>query len=659
MEPVVISVLYHPDFEQGPTVARAIHDYYYRSSDDLILHSTIGIPVYYAPNFQIPLAIEFGKERNDLHFLVILIDDTMVADELWCYQIKEIIRNENKQNYISIPVLFTEYGFDIVCNKQSINLHYLSSDFEGMKSNLFIALSDLITRSIRNAGSECGVAHRSLQVFISHAKKDGLDIAEKIRGYLELRSPLRSFFDAYNIEIGEDFKQQLVAQVKDSLFLAIITDQYSTRPWCLKEIIAAKRNHIPMLAIDAISLHGDRVFPYIGNTPIIRWYEDDATLQLMIEKILYEYLRHTYQTRYLDGIVGDSPSDKSVITLPKAPELLDLPQYENQTILYPEPPLGCDELLLLNEFKPTVSIFSSSQYISHSESTTELGAKTIGLSISDYIDTKKNGIGKEHFNETFVDIIKHLIIAHYEIAYGGDWRKSGFTEKLATIIKTYRNELDTSDEPSEAHFVNYLAWPIYLSMNTRHKAMHHGVVRIVETPVPSGFSLDQKKPIDRSTRKNQLIWAASLSKMRNEMTDSIDARIALGGKPSNCNGGLPGILEEVYLSLIKVQPVYLVGGYGGCAYEIAQTLMGKKKVADFAYSLLDGLFLQEYNFHSGDNGYPPVSIAKFASALEGRGFDCLNNGLSNDENIELATTRSSYRIVNLILKGLTRVFQNA
>lgn len=658
MEPVVVSVLYHPNFEQGSAVARAIHDYYYRSSDNLILHSTIGIPVYYAPNFQTPLAIEFGKEKNDLHFLVILIDDAMVTDELWRHQIKEIIRNESERNYIPIPILFTEYGFDIVCNKQSINLHYLSSDFTVIKSNLFIALSDLITRNIRNTDSGCVVAHRSLQVFISHAKKDGLDIAEKIRGYLELRSPLSSFFDAYNIDIGEDFKRQLVAQVKDSFFLAIITDQYSTRPWCLKEIITAKKNQIPMLAIDAISLHGDRVFPYIGNTPIIRWYEDDATLQLMTEKILYEYLRHSYQARYLNSIVGDLPSDKSVIALPKAPELLDLPQNKNQTILYPEPPLGCDELLLLNEFRPEVSILSSSQYISYSESTNEPRAKTIGLSISDYIDMEKNGIGIEHFNETFVDIIKHLIIAHYGIAYGGDWRKSGFTEKLAIIMKTYKNTLDTSDEPPEAHFINYLAWPIYLSINARHKAMHHGVVRFIETPEPSGFSLDPKKPIDRSTRHNQIIWAASLSKMRNEMTDSIDARIALGGKPNSCYGGVPGILEEVCLSLSKNQPVYLVGGYGGCTYEIALTLMGKKKVSDFAYSLLDGLFLQEYNLHSGDNGYPSVSANKLASALESRGFDCLNNGLSIDENIELATTRSSYRIVSLILKGLTRVFQN-
>jgi len=53
--------------------------------------------------------------------------------------------------------------------------------------------------------------------------------------------------------------------------------------------------------------------------------------------------------------------------------------------------------------------------------------------------------------------------------------------------------------------------------------------------------------------------------MRRTMTAASDARIVLGGRVDNFKGCMPGIAEEVFIALEKRQPVYVLGGFGGCA----------------------------------------------------------------------------------------------
>ena len=60
--------------------------------------------------------------------------------------------------------------------------------------------------------------------------------------------------------------------------------------------------------------------------------------------------------------------------------------------------------------------------------------------------------------------------------------------------------------------------------------------------------------------------------MRRTMRGEIDARILMGGQVENYKGRMPGVAEEALLSLRSGQPVFLLGGLGGCARDIAETV---------------------------------------------------------------------------------------
>ena len=67
-------------------------------------------------------------------------------------------------------------------------------------------------------------------------------------------------------------------------------------------------------------------------------------------------------------------------------------------------------------------------------------------------------------------------------------------------------------------------------------------------------------------------WASSLTAMRRVQTEAIDARIVLGGRVTNFKGRMPGIAEEAEFALKSNQPLYLLGGFGGCARDIASDM---------------------------------------------------------------------------------------
>ena len=67
-------------------------------------------------------------------------------------------------------------------------------------------------------------------------------------------------------------------------------------------------------------------------------------------------------------------------------------------------------------------------------------------------------------------------------------------------------------------------------------------------------------------------WSAGLTSMRRIMHAKADARVVLGGRVDGYKGTMPGIAEECLMSLKSGQPAFLLGGFGGCARDISETL---------------------------------------------------------------------------------------
>ena len=135
----------------------------------------------------------------------------------------------------------------------------------------------------------------------------------------------------------------------------------------------------------------------------------------------------------------------------------------------------------------------------------------------------------------------------------------------------------------------------------------------------------------RAHEPDQEEWAKGLTAMRTVMRGDIRARIVLGGRIDGYKGAGPGIAEEAWLSLEARQPVFLLGGFGGCARDIAETI----GLADrWAGSREEWAGRNRFRKYSADD---------------------LRNGLSADENGILARTPHIQEAVVLVSRGLRRL----
>jgi len=255
--------------------------------------------------------------------------------------------------------------------------------------------------------------------------------------------------------------------------------------------------------------------------------------------------------------------------------------------------------------------------------------RTIAISVSESPDMPALGLTDWHLRDAMVEIARHLLAWGAHLAYGGDLRAHGFTELLLELLSRYRRYADASS------VINYLAYPVHASMSEneleRLSAEFARAAKFV-CLAPDGSRVEM--PCRDSMALRQLSdadWAEGLTAMRRVMLEKTNVRVVLGGRLEGYKGTMPGIAEEALLSLRACQPLFLLGGYGGCARDIAETI---------------GIVER----WEGSRPAWPCRLAFEMFAVSD-----LNNGLSEDENITLARTSHVDQAVVLVLRGLNRL----
>lgn len=204
-----------------------------------------------------------------------------------------------------------------------------------------------------------------VRLFISHAKADGAEIAESIRDYIHQDTSLKSFFDANDIAVGYLFSDELKAAIAESSLICIQTDYYATREWCLWEVINAKRMDRPVVVVNAILNREPRSFPYIGNVPTMRWDFNSPAPKIQIQQVLtfalYEVLGNKFNNLFQEelkriyrmsdsiGVVGHAPELFTVLKMQHVANAAGHTSLDPLLVLYPDPPLGDEELQVLKE----------------------------------------------------------------------------------------------------------------------------------------------------------------------------------------------------------------------------------------------------------------------------------------------------------------------
>ena len=267
-------------------------------------------------------------------------------------------------------------------------------------------------------------------------------------------------------------------------------------------------------------------------------------------------------------------------------------------------------------------------------SSTIENTRLVAISTSDTPDMGALGLSAEHVKESTAEIVMHLFACGVNVAYGGDLRRSGYTELFFELALRYRLAHDSGS----SRMTNYLAWPVHIALQADHLNDLNDEIKDFADLVLFGRQGDLLSLEDRQSfeahEPDSNEWSQGLTEMRTHMVRDSDILILLGGRVEGFKGRMPGVAEEALLSLQSGIPLFLVGGFGGCTRDIAEDIGLVEKWA-------------------GSRAYWP-SREEFAPY----GPESLGNQLTPEENRILAETPYIDQMLTLIIRGLERLIKS-
>ena len=638
--PLAVIVAYDRQYAGGLSVYEDLYHTLCRNANEPLVDG-LDIPVYFQTNQESGEIIDVRKGINaDKVVVLLLVDLFMFNSPDWTNYIDELVKEDKTGTVKVLSVALCQYAFQIhpeLGEQQYIRLK--NYDIRDCWQEFLIRFYDDLIRTLRSSNEK-------LQIFISHTKKDddhfGEEKANELKAHLRADTKLNSFYDANDILDGYSFGDQIKENVKKSLLIILETSTYSEREWCRIETIVGKENYVPTVVVSLFNGKIPRTFPYLGNTPKIRFDDNwNEVLCLLLRTALDKY----YEERYLEHF---KQADSKVI--PMMPEFINIGKVDGvNQILYPEPPLGNEELDVVKRQFPMISFITPSQVFANSHF---LKDKNIAISISESPDASKLGIGKAMFEDLSVELARHLLISGAHLVYGGDLRPGGFTELFKDLA--YQYGLYEKDKSLKNYFTNYLAWPIYIGMTPATQAEYKSCrVNCQKAAIPDTIPAGLRDlMVSPTTFENSYYWAESLRAMRQEMESHINARIILGGRVTGFKGYMPGLYEEAVNAAKANHPIFLLGGFGGASSRLIGLIKGEKTSKELLEECCTHHSYQEFlSYLKAEK--EEMKFNDLAMFVKNIGI--LNNGLSEDENECLFVTTNLTEIIALVLKGLHNI----
>ena len=576
------------------------------------LSDGLDIPVYLISNDENGeiKSIDFEQsEKNAIFFfadMAVYLGDTKWRD----YILKLKKQIEGGAPAVLYSVKQFEYATDLSFIKKDQMIIPPNDDIIKGWDEVSSRIYDCLIRYMKDMTQD------KLKLFISHAKRDGLVVAENLRNSLRSKTKLDSFFDKNDIIEGVDFEKQIKENVKSSLLMVLDSDAYGTRQWCQKEILCAKKYGVPIVVVD---MHSDvitRTFPYMGNVPSVRLNDDN--LDTAISLLLRTGLRYEYQKNYLTKIAKERNNDDFDI-LSYQPELLDMHMLEKNNVLYPEPPVSEEERRILNSTKKNFITPLEKEGLL-------LDGEFISISVS---NTNENRPDEIMLRDMVVEISRYILNAGGKIIYGGSGSRDGYVNLFSQISEKYgkiKIESEGKDLPEdEAYIYNYYAWPYMNVLSDDDMAYLKHCHLCAQQIYPDGISEEQKRLIPSTQdEEGKMQIISSLSHMRDVRCREARAFIIVGGKTKGSLTPIPGILEEYIKARATKKPIYLLGGFGGEAALISKSVISRETIIE---------------------------------SIQDDTYESLNNGLNKEENIRLLLSTNVFEIIRLIISGMKKVIK--
>lgn len=375
-------VVWHPSNASGKKIAKMLLKHFGQDRH----RDVAGVPrlsVLFrdkaAPDKSVPLPVNW--DEAEMSAAVVLVDSNLTGDRAWADYVRGLSQDTQVkgQRFSRLfPVVMEGKGYKRLFEQQALRWDRWEGKNVQRERRLVRNLANEFSRMLRHrldvlrrpetAKAPLESYLKKLKLFISHSKKDGEDIALEIRDWLHEHSALASFFDLIDIPPGSFPDEVLLHEVETSnAVIAVQTDSYSSREWCRREVIKAKRHRVPIVVVDCLRDVDQRSIPYMGNVPVVRMSpvkcgRIDEVTECLLEEVLWTYLWRCRVERF----ASEHPD---VLFLAWPPELISLAalptlQRENTpTIVYPEPVLGADYARLFSEIAPQVRIQTLTKWL--------------------------------------------------------------------------------------------------------------------------------------------------------------------------------------------------------------------------------------------------------------------------------------------------------
>lgn len=211
-----------------------------------------------------------------------------------------------------------------------------------------------------------------------------------------------------------------------------------------------------------------------------------------------------------------------------------------------------------------------------------LANKQIAISISESNDISDPTI-QASMDKLANELSLELLKAGATLVYGGHLGSKGYVQKLSQYLRYTQSS-------QKKVLQNYVAWPLSLELNAPPELVE--CIDIIKLPKPEYLdNIEIPFSDEDGTLYKRLEWAVGLTDMRIAQSKNIDARIVIGGnigpieflkndKPKKITeyaGTMPGVLEEVMISLDNQTPTFLIGSFGGMTQVITDTMKHKER----------------------------------------------------------------------------------
>ena len=377
--PFGIYVAWHPDYKEGKKIAASIYRHF-ATSRDRSVSGGVGVHVLYrsnnVPRADIPLPINWNRTVDTA--VVVLVDSVLTSDPSWVRYIRKLVHEAESRDFGTrvFPVVVTAGGIDVCQDIQAMRWYTWDGNDDERVGRLIRDLTHEFIRMLRYRLEADGTDTtdnlenytKSINIFLSHSTNDpyGRHVAEAIRDWLHDYSSMSSFLAPRDIPPGVQFGTVINNSIQDSAVAIIYTDSYSSREWCRREVIEAKRMGSPMLVVDCLESVDERSFPYMGNVPIIRMDPTDiGKISLVAGRLLDEVFKHFL---WWCGVAALRESSTHATFMARPPELLSLVTLPNadgggaRLVVYPDPPLGTEEMDLFSGADHNLHLLSLNQW---------------------------------------------------------------------------------------------------------------------------------------------------------------------------------------------------------------------------------------------------------------------------------------------------------